>query len=73
MTDPRNEATGAGTGDDVRSEHPNRNEPQPPPPDAMTDEEAQRVAADQTARTSRNADKAGKDWDGDPDGTPENL
>ncbi|WP_153506387.1 hypothetical protein [Cumulibacter manganitolerans] len=30
----------------------------------MTDEEAQRIAAEQTAATSENADEAGKDWEG---------
>ena len=30
----------------------------------MTDEEALRIAAEQTAATSENADEAGKDWEG---------
>lgn len=30
----------------------------------MTDEEAMRIASEQTAGTSENADAAGKDWEG---------
>jgi hypothetical protein len=73
MTDPRNERTDAGVGDDVPSEHQNRTEPQAPAPDEMSDEEAQRIAAEQTASTSKNADKAGKDWEGNPQNAPETL
>lgn len=39
----------------------------------MSDQEAQRIAAEQTASTSKNADEAGKDWEGDPSDAPETL
>ena len=37
----------------------------------MSDEEMAETVADQTASTSRHADEAGKDWDGDPSSAPE--
>lgn len=72
MTDPRNEE-GARVDDDVLAELPNRSTPQAPSREEMSDEEAERIAAEQTASTSKNADKAGKDWEGDPSDAPETL
>lgn len=73
MTDPREEQTADGIGDDVLSEQPNRDRAEAPEPDEMSDEEAVRIAAEQTPRTSKNADKAGKDWEGDASDAPETL
>ncbi|WP_199849728.1 hypothetical protein [Blastococcus sp. Marseille-P5729] len=44
--------------------HDKSNEPIDDNDGQMTDEEAKRIASEQTASASENADKAGKDWEG---------
>jgi NACalpha-BTF3-like transcription factor len=39
--------------------------------EGLSDEEMVEVVADQTDSASENADKAGKDWDGDPSRAPQ--
>jgi aspartate oxidase len=39
--------------------------------EGLSDEEMVETVAEQTASTSKNADVAGKDWDGDPSSAPE--
>ena len=39
--------------------------------EGLSDEEMVETVAEQTASTSKHADAAGKDWDGDPSSAPE--
>jgi len=71
MPENDDEELDARTDRDIMAGDPNTSEQ--PTNETESDDEAQRIAAEQTASTSKNADKAGKDWNGDPSDAPEPL
>jgi hypothetical protein len=66
---------GTQTGDDVRRIEGDREMSEPSSRtqaagEGLSDEEMAEKVAEQTASDSENADKAGKDWNGDPGSAP---